>query len=52
MILILDFWFINELQSGESTAGSRASGSVPYQPITPGQLAAALANATGKLFFS
>lgn len=33
-------------QSGNS-AGSRASGSVSFQPITPAQLAAALATATG-----
>lgn len=36
-------------QSEDSTGGggSRASGSVPFQPITPAQLAAALASATG-----
>ncbi|KAK8725243.1 hypothetical protein OTU49_010770 [Cherax quadricarinatus] len=34
-------------QSGDSAGGSRASGSMPFQPITPAQLAAALASATG-----
>ncbi|XP_042209717.1 ubiquitin-like protein 7 [Homarus americanus] len=34
-------------QSEDSTSGSRASGSIPFQPITPAQLAAALASATG-----
>lgn len=34
-------------QSEDSAGGSQASGSVPFQPITPAQLAAALASATG-----
>ncbi|XP_042877169.1 ubiquitin-like protein 7 isoform X2 [Penaeus japonicus] len=34
-------------QSGDSAGGSRNSGSVAFQPITPAQLAAALASATG-----
>lgn len=42
------FHFLLYFQSGDSAGGSRNSGSVPFQPITPAQLAAALASATGK----
>ncbi|CAL4061223.1 unnamed protein product [Meganyctiphanes norvegica] len=36
-----------DTEQSENSAGSRASGSVSFQPITPAQLAAALATATG-----